>query len=144
MRSAKKAQSPVVERLEAERHPVHARRGKVREARRLDRGGVRLERDLDLLRQSPMTVRRLDQRRHRRRLHQRRGAAAEEDRGDGAFRRGSGFPGEVAQQRLPPGRLVDGFADMAIEITIRTFGNAERPVDIEGRRRPSAGWGPGG
>ena len=53
MGAAEEAQRRVVERLQAERDPVDAGRGEVGEARRLDRGGIGLERDLDVRARSP-------------------------------------------------------------------------------------------
>ena len=44
--------------------------------------------------------------------------------------------GQVGEQRLAPRRLVDRLADMAVEVAIGAFGDAERPVDVEGERSP--------
>ena len=41
---------------------------------------------------------------------------------------------EIAEQRPRPPRRVDLVADMAVEIAIRAFRPAERPVDIDGER----------
>src|SRR5689334_18656038 len=61
--------------------------------------------------------------------------------------------GQVGEQSLAPGLLVDRFADVGVEVAIGAFGDAERPVDIEGqilrfgrvhRPRPMAAADPGG
>ena len=38
---------------------------------------------------------------------------------------------ELSVQCCCPAVMIDVFADMAIEVAIRTFGDAEWPVDIE-------------
>ena len=40
--------------------------------------------------------------------------------------------GEICQQRGSPSVLIDRVADMAVEVAIGAFGDAERPVDVEG------------
>jgi hypothetical protein len=46
----------------------------------------------------------------------------------------TGFMGKIGQQGIAPGVLVDRVADVAVEVAIRAFGDAERPVDVEGER----------
>ena len=41
---------------------------------------------------------------------------------------------EIAKQRVAPQILVDRLPDMAVEVAIGAFGNAERPVDVKGER----------
>ena len=41
---------------------------------------------------------------------------------------------EVGEQRVAPCVLVDARADMAVEVAIGAFGDAERPVDVERQR----------
>ena len=41
---------------------------------------------------------------------------------------------EVGQQGVAPRVLVDGVADVAVEVAIGAFGDAERPVDVERER----------
>src|SRR5687767_7000227 len=79
-----------------------------------------------------MLLRGLDQRLDGPRLHQRRGAAAEEYRSQSAAGELARFVGEVGEQRGAPFILVDGRADMAVEVAIRAFADAERPVHVEG------------
>ena len=43
--------------------------------------------------------------------------------------------GEIGEQGVAPGGLVDIIADVAVEVAIRAFGDAERPVDVEGEVR---------
>ena len=76
----------------------------------------------------------VDHRRDRRGLHQRRRAAAEEDRGQRAAGQQPRFVREVGEQRLAPRILVDALADMAVEVAIGAFADAERPVDVERER----------
>ena len=42
---------------------------------------------------------------------------------------------EVSQKRVTPDVLINGGADMAIEVAVWTFADAKRPVDIERQRR---------
>ena len=53
MGAAEEGERLVVEALQAERQAVDARRGEVGEARRLDRVGIGLERDLDVVGAAP-------------------------------------------------------------------------------------------
>ena len=68
---------------------------------------------------------------HGRRLHQRRRAAAEEDRAQGAARRQVREMIQLGHQGPRPARMVDTTADMAVEVAVWAFGPAERPVDVE-------------
>ena len=131
MGAAEEAQRRVVERLQAERDAVDPGGGEVGEARRLDRRGVGLERDLDVGREAPMAS-----------AASIRAATVAGGISDGVpppkkiepSRRPGGlsrFMGEVGEQRLAPLRLVDRLADMAVEVAIGAFGDAERPVDVE-------------
>jgi hypothetical protein len=40
--------------------------------------------------------------------------------------------GEIGKEGVAPKVLVDGVADVAVEVAIRAFADAERPVDGEG------------
>ncbi len=64
--------------------------------------------------------------------HQRGRAAAEEDRSDPPPRQRLRLIGQVGEQRVLPRRLVHACADMAVEVAIGAFRDAERPMDIEG------------
>ena len=81
VRAAKKAQRLVIERLDAQRGAIDPGGSQIGKARRLDRGGVGLQRDLDPLGKAPMPLGRVQDRGDRGGRHQRGRAAAEEDRG---------------------------------------------------------------
>ena len=125
---------PVVERLHAERHPVHAGRAEVFEACCLGRGRVGLQGDLGIRREGPARRRPVDDRGRGLGRHQRGRAPAEEHAGDLRLRQQRGKMVELAQQRAPPPRLIDALPDMAVEVAVGTLGEAERPVHIEGER----------
>ena len=78
--AAERLQRRIVERLHAERKAVDARRAIAAKALRLGAAGIGFERDLGVGGDRPESRDRLEHRRDRRRLHQRRRAAAEEDR----------------------------------------------------------------
>ena len=61
VRPAEIAEHLVVERLQTERHAVHPGAGEVAEAGGFDRGGIGLQRDLDVLGDAPMARRGVDQ-----------------------------------------------------------------------------------
>ena len=152
MRAAEEAERVVVERLEPERHAVHPGGGEVREPRRLDRRRIRLQRDLDTRREAPMPLGRPQQRRDSGGGYQRGRAAAEEDRAEWATGRQRRLMREVGEQRVAPLILIDGGADVAVEVAIGAFADAEGPVDVESdwlqhgaslppRRRPGSSIG---
>ena len=131
MHAAELRQRPIVQRLNAERHPVDPGGPVAAKARGLDAGRVGFERDLDIGRHGPMPGDGVEDRRHRCRLHQRGGAAAEEDRRDGSARHARRGRGDLGRKGGDEPRLVDRLAAyMAVEVAIRTFRQAERPVDI--------------
>src|SRR3546814_2012593 len=63
------------------------------------------------------------------RRHERRRTAAEEDRRQWPPIGQPRLMRHVREQRVPPLLLVHSLAHMAVEIAIRTFGNAKRPID---------------
>src|ERR1700750_1113809 len=81
-----------------------------------------------------MLARDPDQCRYGSRVHQRRRSAAEEDRRELPFGKQSRLVGEVRKQCLAPCIVVDAIADMAVEVAIGAFADAERPVDVERKR----------
>ena len=129
------AQRGVIERLNAERDPVHARRAHRPEPVRLARGGVGLERDLEVGRRLEAFARPLDQRGDRLRRHQRRRPAAEEDGAQHARPDLVGIALDLGDQRARPPRVIDRAAHMAVEVAVRAFRPAERPVHVD----PKAG-----
>src|SRR4051812_15237392 len=78
-----------------------------------------------------MHARGLDQRRHRRGLHQRGGPTTKKDGFQPSSGQQTGLMSEVGEQRLAPSVLVDAVADMAVEVAIGAFADAKRPVDVE-------------
>ena len=77
----------IVERLHPERQPVDAGRAVAGEALRFHARGICFERDLGIAVEPPMPGDGVEDRRHRRGLHQRRRAAAEEHACDAPSRR---------------------------------------------------------
>ena len=135
MRAPEEAKRLVVEALQAERQAVDAGRRQIGEARGLDRIGIGLERDLDVvggrpvrgsgsrspLRRSRDPSTRAYRRRRRSRSAVGRAASAPRARG----RRAS------ASRHASWSMLR---ADMAVEVAIGAFADAERPVDVERQR----------
>ena len=134
MGAAEEAERLIVKALQAERQAVHPGRSKVGEPRRLDRVGIGFEGDLDVLGRAPMLTDRFDQGRHGRGLHQRRSPAAEKDRGQLSAGKEPCLVRKVGEQSLAPRVLIDLRPNMAVEIAIGAFGNAKRPMDVEGER----------
>src|SRR6185437_12144428 len=100
----------------------------------LDTCGVGFERDLRIALQMPMARDGLEDRRHGSGAHQGGCTAAEEDAGDGpAGCEGSEIP-KLLQIGGEEARLVDAAVpDMAVEVAIRAFGAAERPMHIDAK-----------
>src|SRR5258705_1384035 len=67
-------------------------------------------------------------------LHQRRGPAAEEDRGQRAARQQLRLICQIGEQGVAPFVLADFGADMAVEVAIGTFADAKRPMDVKRER----------
>ena len=132
MRPTEKMQRSIVERLNTKRYAIDACAREIGEARGFNRGRIGFERDLDIGRKAPKPLRRLDQRGDGGGRHQRRRAAAEEDRAERPARCQRGFMRQVGEERIAPYGLVDGRADMAVEVAIGAFRDAERPMDVEG------------
>src|SRR5215469_7200993 len=62
-------------------------------------------------------------------------AATKEDGGGGALRHARRHVGEFCRERPHETTLIDRFvADVAVEVAIRTFRQAERPMHIEAER----------
>ena len=72
-----------------------------------------------------------DQRRHIFRLHQAGRAAAEEDRADLPPPQPLRLERQLAAQGRDKARLGNALPDMRIEIAIRAFAQAKRPMDVE-------------
>src|SRR3546814_19545320 len=95
----------------------------------LDRCRFGLEVDPEIGRQYPRWVGRCEHRRHLCVRHKRGVAAAEEDRSEPAFGLRC-LMREISEQSPTPQILIHRIADMAVEIAIRAFGDAERPMDV--------------
>ena len=130
MGAAEEMERLIVERLKAERGAVDPGAGQIRKARRLDRIGIGLQRDLYVRGEAPMALRRADQRFDQRGRHQRGGAAAKEDGGEWTAWCQRRLMRHVGQQRGLPCRNIHAVADMTVKIAVGTFGNAKGPMDI--------------
>ena len=125
-------QRGVIERLHAERDAVDAGCAIAAKPRRLDAGGIGLQRHFHLGRDAPVFSDGIEDRADGLRLHQRRRAAAEKDRGDGSVRRTRRRGFDLARKGARKAFLVDRrVPDMAVEIAIRAFRQAERPVHVD-------------
>ena len=135
MLAAEELERSGIERLHAQGHAIDARFGQGREPGGLDRGRVGFQGDLDLRRAIPQRLGAGDHGIHGLGRHQRRRAAAEEDRFDpAAWRLASGVL-ELCQQRFAPASLFDAVADMTVEVAIGALRLAERPMDVDAQRR---------
>ena len=134
MGAAQQAQGRRVERLDSERQPVDAGGGKG--SKTIGFGGiwVGLEGDFQARVDRPMGAHRVEQGRDGLRQHQRGRAPAEGHRADFASGCEDRLPVEVGEQGPRPAPRIDTVADMAVEIAIRTFRPAERPVDVDSER----------
>ena len=136
MLAPEKGQRRIVERLYAERNAVHSGCPEPLEDGSLGRSRIGFGGDLDVGGEAEKPVRRLQNVGNQGRRHQARRAAAEKDRYEVAP------PTMVVRHMLhftpvggcEPG-LVDVLRDMRVEIAIRAFGPAERPVNIKRQRR---------
>ncbi|GJE60415.1 hypothetical protein MPOCJGCO_2527 [Methylobacterium trifolii] len=136
VQAPERLQRGVVERLDAERHPVDPGGPVAAKTPRLDAGGVGLQGDLGLGRHRPGRGHRLQQARHRLRPHQRGRAAAEEDAGDGPPRRAGGHVRDLGPEGGQVARLVHGgVADVAVEVAIGALRGAEGPVQVDAEAR---------
>ena len=136
MQPAQDLEIGIVHGLHAEGHAVDAGRTVALETLRLDAGRIGLKRDLGPRCDTPVAGDGLENRLDRLRLHQRRGAAAEEDRRHNAPRRKGSAMGQLLAKGRDKARLVDGGRpDVAVEIAIGALRQAEGPVDIDTEAR---------
>jgi hypothetical protein len=130
MGTPQEGQRPIFERLQAERHAVDPGGRQIAETRGFHRVRVRFKRDLYVVGKAPMSFRRLDQRGGDMGRHQRRRAAAKEDRTErspaGFFR----LMGKVRKQRRLPRIGIDPVAHMTVKIAVRTLRNTKWPMNI--------------
>ncbi len=141
--AAEPLQVGLMQALDADGNAVHPGGAVAREAPRLDAGGIGFQRDFEIGLGCEESLCPGDERAHRFGLHQAWGAAAEEDGAQGARPEARRLPFQFAQQRGAETRLRHNLADMAVEVAVGTFGQAEGPVDVEGERlRADIGHGP--
>ena len=138
---SQRLQRSIVERLHAERDAVDAGCAIAAKPRCLDAGRIGLQRHFDIGGDAPMLADRIQDGADGLRLHQRRRAAAEKDRGDGSARRARRRGFDLARKGAHKSFLVDRrVPDMAVEIAIRAFRQAERPVHVDAERSASRCW----
>src|SRR5690606_3032548 len=77
----------------------------------------------------------LDHRRDRLWRHERRGAAAEEDRAQRTRPDLVGMAVDLGEERARPAGMVDRAADVAVEVAVRALRPAERPVHVDAKAR---------
>ena len=135
MLTAEEAQRWRIERLHAQRHAIDAGLGQRGEAAGFDRGRIGFKRDLDLGGGVPQRLGAFDHRAHGRGIHQRRRAAAEEDRLDPAARRLARGVLQFLQQGGAPAVLLDALAHMGVEVAVGALRFAERPMDVDAQGR---------
>ncbi len=131
MQPSQRLQRGVVQRLHAERYPVDAGRAVAAKPRGFDAGGIGFQRDFRIGCHAPVFADRIQDGADGLRLHQRRCAAAEKNRRYLAARgtRSCGF--DLASEGARESFFVDrSVADMAVEIAVRTFRQAKRPVHV--------------
>ncbi len=134
MLASERFEALIVERLHAERNAVDTRGTIAGEVLGLDAGRIGLERDLGVVLDVPMTPDGIEDRGDRSGPHQGRRAAAEEDAGDVTPGRERGEMRKLLQIGGEEPRLVDAaMADVAVEVAIRAFGAAERPMHIDAK-----------
>ena len=137
--AAQRGEGLVVERLHPQRQAVHAGAGEGVEPRRLGVGGIGLQCDLQIVGWGPQIAGGVDHARRRRRIHQGRRAAAEEDRGQAPRSRYGRRSRHVGDDRLHERRLLLRPPTIAhhVEIAIGADARAVGPVHVD----PEA-WGP--
>src|SRR5690606_12531910 len=101
------------------------------EARGIHCARVRLQGDFKIVGRAPMRARRADHRRGGRWVHQRGRAATEENTGENFVGRAPCEVRKLTQKRVLPRVLIDMCGHMAVEVAVRTFRKAKRPMDVE-------------
>ena len=102
VRATKKLKDLRVKALHADRNAIDPRGGKIGEIGNFHRIGVGFQRDLDIVAESPLRVRRRNHRRHSRGRHQAGRTATKEDRTDAAPRQQPRLMPQVRQERVKP------------------------------------------
>ena len=131
--AAERLEVVIVERLHADRQAVDAGGAIAAKAARFDAGRIGLQRDLGVGRERPGGGDGVDQALHGLRPHQRRRAAAKEDRARHTARGLRGAMGDLGFEGGDKAVFVDRLGPhMRVEIAIGAFGQTERPMDIDG------------
>ena len=128
------AQRRVVQRLHAEGDAPDPGGAEPVEPGGLDGGGVGLQRRLQVRPGRPQPPRRAEDRLDGAGVHQRGRAAAEEHARQPPAGNAPRHRLQLPQQRAAPAAVVDRAGDMAVEVAIRAFREAERPVHIKRER----------
>ena len=137
---AERLEVGIVEGLHADRDAVDPGGAVIAKARRLDARRIGFERDFDVGRHGPMFGDGLQHAGDAFRLHQRGRAAAEEDRAHGTAFGEAGAVGEFGRDGGNKTPLIHRLrADVAVEVAIRAFRQAERPVDVNPEARIGSG-----
>ena len=134
--AAEALQATVVETLDAEAQPIHARRAITLEAAMLGGAGIGFQGDFEAGREAQPGAGLLQERVDRFRREQRGRAAAEEHRLHGATPRQRQVDVEVGNQGVDIRRERQGATlFMRIEVAVRTFAHAPRQVHVQRQRR---------
>jgi hypothetical protein len=132
MQPAEEMQRLVVQALDAQRHPIDPGHGQIGEIGCLHAAGIGFQRDLDSGIETPQPIGFGDQFCHQAGRHQRRCSAAEKDACQRFFRICLNMlMAHVRYERVFPDGGLRSFPDMAVEVAIRAFCDAERPVNVE-------------
>jgi hypothetical protein len=133
VQAAEKFEIGIVERLQPERDAVHPGGMVIGETGGIGAGRIGFQRDLDVVRPRPQPFGLFKNFSGRRPIHQAWRAAAEKNRlyhrAFVALQRGD--MGHFGEDCVAPAGFVDGRTNVGIEIAIRAFGRAERPVNVE-------------
>ena len=141
--AAERPKVGVGERLNADREPVDAGVAVAAKTPGFDAGRVGLQRHLGLRLDPPVRRDRVEDAADGLRAHQRGRAAAEEDRANDPPRRERRPMSDFGPEGREKPALVDrSGANVAIEVAIGAFRQAEWPVDIDPEARIVAGPGP--
>ena len=134
VQATKEFQVTVIKRLNANRYPVDPVGGKGRKTVNLDRARIGFERDLQIIRHRPERFDVLDQGPGGFRVHQGWRATTKEDRSHRPPRMAGRTMGKLGPKCCAPARVINTARHMTVEIAIRAFRQAERPVDIDAKR----------
>src|SRR4051794_4444023 len=133
MLPSKQTQVRIVEALNPNGDAADTCGPKCSEAPSFDAGRIGLQGDFDIVCRLEQTLRVRDQQGDRLRFHQAWRAATEKDRRQSPPAKPCRFPFQLAAQGGTEAVLRDALAHVRVEVAVRALGQAERPVDIEGK-----------